>query len=852
LREGILGGTARFQFWRSVVTKSCFAHCPIGRASFKQSLLLGSALAALFAATATAAAQTYVGNDFSAGSSLLSALETNGFQDGVPPFVILQEYSPSGPTTSGAIFGSAGTVNDVTFYGGGNYDFTVYALAPVGSNSAQNELTFKVDGDETFTGGAKSTGVQTLPANFSVSAGDYLAFAGIGPYYPQQPNDAVGSDATYESSSKPNTFTAIPPTAGETFTVGAHGDANATYDIGPNNHGNQGRYYGIGVDYTPPIAYYLNNASLGQTNLSWSNQGGQNNWVNQGGGPSSPPTPGGNVNIINRTSRSVGGPTIVNFDATTDPKLNALTIDNNAYGGVVELSQSANTLTSGAETIGTNGTAEHLQIGGVNNVTGALTINGSGLYDLQGGTLNASSITVQPFGVFLFDGGASTFTNFTDSGSVYSHTATSSEIIAGAAGAAAPSQFTQLPGSSNITSMLLIGNAANTSGVYTLQGGSIPPITTQLVTNNEVIGNGGYGKFIQSGYSENYIGNAQNNESTSNPGVLTVSGAPLHSSINGFQISTPTTYQLQGGKLYTGPTGFEYIGGAGAGYFDQTGGDNRPGTLWLNPNGTYSMSGGDLFTSASLYVIGGIQNSYYNIHQNGSFVMTGGTATVNEDLDNSGEVTISGSGVTLVVDGNVNNSGDLFVQNGGMLDPALTTSTAGTFGGTGTIVGPVKVTGGVVTADNLHIKGAYTQTGGTLTFNVDPDGKGGYLESALLFDLGKSVSITGTKIVFDFLNGANPLAFFDSGAFNLDAFFTESDGSLFSDDFNLLSLFASDAFATNMRGFGIAGFSADGSVDLAQSSAVPEPSTWAMMLLGFAGLGFAGYRASRKTGFGGI
>jgi hypothetical protein len=28
---------------------------------------------------------------------------------------------------------------------------------------------------------------------------------------------------------------------------------------------------------------------------------------------------------------------------------------------------------------------------------------------------------------------------------------------------------------------------------------------------------------------------------------------------------------------------------------------------------------------------------------------------------------------------------------------------------------------------------------------------------------------------------------------------------------------------------------------------VPEPSTWAMMLTGFAGLGFASYRASRKT-----
>jgi hypothetical protein len=30
-------------------------------------------------------------------------------------------------------------------------------------------------------------------------------------------------------------------------------------------------------------------------------------------------------------------------------------------------------------------------------------------------------------------------------------------------------------------------------------------------------------------------------------------------------------------------------------------------------------------------------------------------------------------------------------------------------------------------------------------------------------------------------------------------------------------------------------------------SAIPEPSTWAMMLSGFAGLGYAGWRARRKT-----
>lgn len=30
-------------------------------------------------------------------------------------------------------------------------------------------------------------------------------------------------------------------------------------------------------------------------------------------------------------------------------------------------------------------------------------------------------------------------------------------------------------------------------------------------------------------------------------------------------------------------------------------------------------------------------------------------------------------------------------------------------------------------------------------------------------------------------------------------------------------------------------------------SAIPEPSTWAMMLLGFSGLGFVGYRQSWRT-----
>jgi len=50
----------------------------------------------------------------------------------------------------------------------------------------------------------------------------------------------------------------------------------------------------------------------------------------------------------------------------------------------------------------------------------------------------------------------------------------------------------------------------------------------------------------------------------------------------------------------------------------------------------------------------------------------------------------------------------------------------------------------------------------------------------------------------------------------------------------------------------VAGTSGLGSLKLAVDGnvttlAAPEPSTWAMMLLGFAGLGFMGWRGSRKT-----
>jgi hypothetical protein len=52
----------------------------------------------------------------------------------------------------------------------------------------------------------------------------------------------------------------------------------------------------------------------------------------------------------------------------------------------------------------------------------------------------------------------------------------------------------------------------------------------------------------------------------------------------------------------------------------------------------------------------------------------------------------------------------------------------------------------------------------------------------------------------------------------------------------------SDCFWCILGQYGFEGSSTTG-----LSSAVPEPSTWAMLLIGFAGIGFAGYRRSRRA-----
>jgi hypothetical protein len=116
---------------------------------------------------------------------------------------------------------------------------------------------------------------------------------------------------------------------------------------------------------------------------------------------------------------------------------------------------------------------------------------------------------------------------------------------------------------------------------------------------------------------------------------------------------------------------------------------------------------------------------------------------------------------------------------------------------------------------------------------------------------------TGGQATFDFTHPTNSFGFYTTGVQTI--FTTSLTVNFFDGASETLNL------PINVNGgasyFGFTDTTAISSVVIANSSndawaidnvsynysAVPEASTWVMMLIGFAGLGFAGYRASRQS-----
>lgn len=198
---------------------------------------------------------------------------------------------------------------------------------------------------------------------------------------------------------------------------------------------------------------------------------------------------------------------------------------------------------------------------------------------------------------------------------------------------------------------------------------------------------------------------------------------------------------------------------------------------------------------------------------------------------NSGALSITNSGT---IKGNVlfGSGGDTLTLTGGTVQtPNLAITGGATLRGTGTIQGNVTVNSGSTvnvggSPDALHVAGNYTQTGGTLKFEIDQTGKVFLTSTLVLGDLD-TATVNGTQIDFDFVGGADPTAF--APEFNIDTFFKTEDGGA-----PFLAL-TNDIFIANDNGIDtILALSADGSLTPAS---VPEPASIALFGTALAGLG---------------
>jgi hypothetical protein len=137
-----------------------------------------------------------------------------------------------------------------------------------------------------------------------------------------------------------------------------------------------------------------------------------------------------------------------------------------------------------------------------------------------------------------------------------------------------------------------------------------------------------------------------------------------------------------------------------------------------------------------------------------------------------------------------------------------------------------------------------------LNFAIDWGGPGGAVETFQLNTLAGGVDASGTAYVFFSITndnfGNNGMFFGDSSAGGWFGTGPAAGNVIAETDSDYLNpaLYADNGFNIDaVAGETLTGW--NGSI-VTISAAVPEPSTWAMMLLGFCGLGFMAYRRKQN------
>ena len=478
---------------------------------------------------------------------------------------------------------------------------------------------------------------------------------------------------------------------------------------------------------------------------------------------------------------------------------------------------------------GSYGQGVYLAGGGtVNNKSGG-TISGSGFGGVgvavtggAGNVSNAGSISAigaVSFGVFLEDGG--TVNN--QSGGAISGSG-GGVYIRGGSGSVTNAGTISATGRSP--------TGALSRGVFLEDGGTV---------NNQsggAISGSGIGVDVKGGSG------AVTNAGTINGGTASVQFAGVGA--NSLTLQTGSTLS---GSAY----GSSALGATNALILQGHGTANKSfvnfNALNAQGSGTWTLAGDSTFgdtkvTSGTLSVIGTHNSSTLEITAPAEFIDTG-TVTVTGAVTNAGALTINGVTMNVVGAGGAftQSGGTTTLLNGGVLDPPNVNVNGGVFGGSGGVVGNVSVTDGDIKAGaepggSLTVEGDYSQNGGEIVFDIDPNGMGGFLETTLILDPSFTIGISDTTFVFDFLNYATASQFIADHLFTLNAFVGLAGGGQICTELNCATILQDVSFSGDNWMF--SGF--DPATGAISAQAVPEFGTWVLMLTGVLGLSWLGLR----------
>ena len=160
------------------------------------------------------------------------------------------------------------------------------------------------------------------------------------------------------------------------------------------------------------------------------------------------------------------------------------------------------------------------------------------------------------------------------------------------------------------------------------------------------------------------------------------------------------------------------------------------------------------------------------------------------------------------------------------------------------------VNGGTVqvgaSPDALRIAGNLAMTGGTIHFEIDPDGRGGFEESTLLLDAGSKLLIAGSHLLFNFANGADVQAFESTGLFRLATFVLDASGG----PFVIGDVFQNDRLSLEVAGAPANEVAFDAVTGSLSVASVPEPGALGLMMIGLACVKPVARRRRQTTGGG--